>query len=199
MSQFRRWPPHAISTSASAEASLTSRHASTMLRYPPSISSSEGTRLFCECARIWQNEYDLVTRNQPLYRRGTFFRDQQSRLPALQCSHDHPPSRGAHTKELAVSTCEAARSSRWPAMVVRCALATALNGPGQYARVRATFATADSCLANLPRSSRGCCTAESANMSIDEMVPDRHVFRAAVMPASCLSSTSRCGALFLIQ
>ena len=40
---------------------------STMLRYPPSISSSVGTRSFCECARIWQSEYDLVTRNQPLY------------------------------------------------------------------------------------------------------------------------------------
>ena len=106
---------------------------STMLRYPPSICSSVGTRLFCECARIWQSEYDLVTRNQPLYRRGTFFRDQQSRLPALQCSHDHPPSRGAHTKELAVSTCEAARSSRWPAMVVRCALATALVSTPAFA------------------------------------------------------------------
>ena len=113
---------------------------STMLRYPPSISSSVGTRLFCECARIWQSEYDLVTRNQPLYGRGTFFRDQQSRLPAtcyllyrLQCSHDHPPSRGAHTKELAVSTCEAAHSFRWPAMVVRCALATALVSTPEFA------------------------------------------------------------------
>jgi hypothetical protein len=106
---------------------------STMLRYPPSISSSVGTRSFCECARIWQSEYDLVTRNQPLFGRGTFFRDQQSRLPALQCSHDHPPSRGAHTKELAVSTCEAAHSFRWPAMVVRCALATALVSTPEFA------------------------------------------------------------------
>ena len=106
---------------------------STMLRYPPSISSSIGTRPFCECARIWQSEYDLVTRNQPLYGRRTFFRDQQSRLPALQCSHDHPPSRGAHTKELAVSTCEAAHSFRWPAMVVRCALATALVSTPEFA------------------------------------------------------------------
>ena len=103
--------------------------------YPPSISSSVGTRSFCECARIWQNDYDLVTQNQTLFDRGTFFRDQQSRLPALQCSHDHPQSRGAHTKELAVSTCEAAHSFRWPAMVVRCALATALVN---FGRVRAT-------------------------------------------------------------
>ena len=105
---------------------------STMLRYPPSISSSVGTRSFCECARIWQGEYDLVTRNQPLFGRGTFFRDQQSRLPALQCSHDHPPSRGAHTKELAVSTCEAARSSRWSTMVMRYALATALVNAAMF-------------------------------------------------------------------
>ena len=105
---------------------------STMLRYPPSISSSVGT-LFCECARIWQSEYDLVTRNQPLFGRGTFFRDQQSRLPALQCSHDHPPSRGAHTKELAVSTCEAARSFRWSVMVTRYVLATALVSAAERA------------------------------------------------------------------
>ena len=72
-------------------------------------------------------------------------------------------------------------------------------GPGQYARVRATFATADSCLANLPKTLAGAAAAESANMSIDEMVPDRHVFRAAVMPASRLSSTGQCAALFLIQ
>ena len=106
---------------------------STMLRYPPSISSSVGTRPFCECARIWQSEYDLVTRNKPLYGRGTFSHDQQSRLPASQCSHDHRPSRGAHTKELAVSTCEAARSSRWPAMLVWCALATTLVSLPEFA------------------------------------------------------------------
>ena len=72
-------------------------------------------------------------------------------------------------------------------------------GPGQYARVRATFAMADSCLADMLTDVEKAAAAESANMSIDEMVLDRHVFRAAVMPASCLSSTSRCGALFLIQ
>ena len=105
---------------------------STMLRYPPSISSSVGTRLFCECTRICQSEYGLVTRNQPLFGRGTFFRDQQSRLPALQCSHDHPPSRGAHTKELAVSTCDDARSPRWPGMVMRYALATALVNTAMF-------------------------------------------------------------------
>ena len=46
---------------------------------------------------------------------------------------DHPPSRGAHTKELAVYTCEAAHSFRWPAMVVRCALATALVSTPEFA------------------------------------------------------------------
>ena len=37
------------------------------------------------------------------------------------------------------------------------------------------------------------------DVSTDEMVADRHVFRAAVMPASRLSSTSQCAALFLTQ
>ena len=106
---------------------------STMLRYPPSISSSVGTRSFCKRARIWQSDYDLVTRNQPLFGRGTFFRDQKSRLPALQCSHDHQPSRGAHTKELAVSTCEAAHRFRWSVMVTRYVLATTLVGAAECA------------------------------------------------------------------
>ena len=134
---------------------------STMLRYPPSISSSVGTRSFCECARIWQGEYDLVTRNQPLFGRGTFFRDQQSRLPALQCSHDHPPSHGAHTKELAMSTCEAARSSRWPAMVMRYALATAMVNAAEFALLsqRLTHAsqTCRESLRVLPRLSLPTC------------------------------------------
>ena len=140
---------------------MTSRHASTMLRYPPSISSSVGTRSFCECARIRHDEYVLVTRNQPLYGRVTFFRDQQSRLPALQCSHDHPPSHGAHTKELAMSTCEAARSSRWPAMVMRYALATAMVNAAEFALLsqRLTHAsqTCRESLRVLPRLSLPTC------------------------------------------
>ena len=121
---------------------------STMLRYPPSISSSEGTRLFCECARIWQSEHDPVTRNQPLYGRETFFRDQQSSLPALQCSHEHPPSRrcphngarGVHMR------------GRTQLPMVRDGHAICPGyDPGQYGRARATFATADSCLANMPK------------------------------------------------
>ena len=134
---------------------------STMLRYPPSISSSVGTRSFCECARIRHDEYVLVTRNQPLYGRVTFFRDQQSRLPALQCSHDHPPSHGAHTKELAMSTCEAARSSRWPAMVMRYALATAMVNAAEFALLsqRLTHAsqTCRESLRVLPRLSLPTC------------------------------------------
>ena len=100
---------------------------STMLWYPHSMSSSAGTRLSGECVRIWLIDYDMVTRNKPLYGRGTFSRGQNGRLSAFQCSHNHLPSRGAHshTSELAVTTCEAACSSRWPAMVLRYALATA--------------------------------------------------------------------------
>ena len=105
---------------------------STMLRYPHSISSSVGTRPFCECARIWQSNYDLVTRNQPLYGRGTFSRGQHGRLSAFQCSHNHPPPRGAHTSELAVLTCEVARSFQWSAMVMRHALATALVNTAMF-------------------------------------------------------------------
>ena len=113
-------------------------------------------------------------------------------LYRLQCSHDHPRSRGAHTKGLAVSTCEVAHSFRWPAMVVRCALATDLVSTPEFALLsqRLTHASEDV---------EKAAAAESANMSIDEMVPYRHVFHAAVMPAPCLCSTSRCGALFLIQ
>ena len=121
---------------------------STMLRYPPSISSSVGTRSFCECARIWQSEYDLVTRNQPLYGRGTFSRDQQSRLPASQCSHDHPPSRGCpHNGARSVHM-----RGRTSLPMVRDghAICPGYN-PGRCGRARATFATADSCLANMPR------------------------------------------------
>ena len=121
-------------------------------------------------------------------------RDQQSRLPALQCSHEHPPARGAHTKELAVSTCEAAHSFRWPAMVVRCALATALVSTPEFALLSQRLTHASQTCREL---FVGAAAAESANVSIDEMVRDWHVFRAAVMPASCLSSTSRCGVLFL--
>ena len=38
-----------------------------------------------------------------------------------------------------------------------------------------------------------------ADVSTIEMVADRHGFRAAVIPASWLSSTSQCAALFLTQ
>ena len=38
-----------------------------------------------------------------------------------------------------------------------------------------------------------------ADVSTIEMVTDRHVFRAAVMPAPRLSSTTQCAALFLTQ
>ena len=99
---------------------------STMLWYPHSMSSSAGTRLPGECVSIRLSEYDMVTRNQPLYGRGAFSQGQHGRLSAFQCSHDHPPSRGAHTSEVAVPTCEAACSSRWSAMVMRYALATYL-------------------------------------------------------------------------
>ena len=105
---------------------------STVLWYPHSMSSLVGTRRPGECARIRLSEYDGVTRNQSLYGRGTFSRGQHGCLSAFQCSHNHPPPRGAHTSELAVPTCEAARSSRWSTMVMRYALATALVNAAMF-------------------------------------------------------------------
>ena len=99
---------------------------STVLWYPHSMSSSAGKRPLRDCVRIRLSEGCVVTRNQPLYGRGTFSWGQHGRLSAFQCSHNHPPPRGAHTSELAVLTCEAARSFRWSAMVMWYALATAL-------------------------------------------------------------------------
>ena len=105
---------------------------STMLWYPHSMSSSAGKRPLRDCVRIRLSEGDVVTRNQPLYGRGTFSWGQHGRLSAFQCSHNHPPPRGAHTSELAVLTCEAARSFRWSAMVMRYALATALVSTAMF-------------------------------------------------------------------
>ena len=64
---------------------------STMLWYPHSMSSSAGTRPLRDCVRIRLREGGVVTRNQPLYGRGTFSRGQHGRLSAFQCSHNHPP------------------------------------------------------------------------------------------------------------
>ena len=96
-----------------------------VLWYPHSMSSSVGTRQPDERAHIRLSEYDLATRNQPLYGRGTFSRGQHGHLSAFQCSHNHPLPCGAHTSELMVPTCEGARSFRWSAMIIRYALATA--------------------------------------------------------------------------
>ena len=106
---------------------------STMLWYPHSMSSSAGTRPLRDCVRIRLSEGDVVTRNQPLYARGTFSRGQHGRLSAFQCSHNHPPLRGAHTSELAMLTCEVARSFRWSGMVMRYALATTLVNAAMFA------------------------------------------------------------------
>ena len=105
---------------------------STMLWYPHSMSSSVGKRPLRDCVRIRLSEGCVVTRNQPLYGRGTFSWGQHGRLSAFQCSHNHPPPRGAHTSELAVLTCEVARSFRWSAMAMRYALATALVNTAMF-------------------------------------------------------------------
>ena len=49
---------------------------------------------------------------------------------ALTTTHRHA---GAHTTELAVSTCEAARSFRWSVMVTRYVLATTLVSAAESA------------------------------------------------------------------
>ena len=105
---------------------------STMLWYPHSMSSSAGKRPLRDCVRIRLSEGCVVTRNQPLYGRGTFSWGQHGRLSAFQCSHNHPPLCGAHTSELAMLTCEVARSFRWSAMAMRYALATALVNTAMF-------------------------------------------------------------------
>ena len=105
---------------------------STMLWYPHSMSSSAGTRPLRDCVRIRLSKGGVMTRNQPLYGRGTFSRGQHGRLSAFQCSHNHPPPRGAHTSELAMLTCEVARSFRWSAMAMRYALATELVNTAMF-------------------------------------------------------------------
>ena len=105
---------------------------STMLWYPHSMSRSEGTRPLRDCVRIRLSEGGVLTRNQPQYCRGTFSWGQHGRLSAFQCSHNHLPPRGAHTSELTVLTCEAARRLRWSAIVMRYALATALVNTAMF-------------------------------------------------------------------
>ena len=105
---------------------------STVLWYPHSMSSSAGKRPLRDCVRIRLSEGDVVTRNQPLYGRGTFSRGQHGCLSAFQCSHNHPPPRGAHTSEIAVLTYEIARSFRWSAMVMRHVLATTLVNTAMF-------------------------------------------------------------------
>ena len=168
---------------------------STVLWYPHSMSSSVGTRRPGECARIPLSEYDVVTRNQSLYGRGTFFRGQHGCLSAFQCSHDHPPSHAmlTHQSSRCPHTCEAARSSA----VVHDGHAVCTGyGAGQYGHVRATSATVSPCLAGTAAGLEMAAAVTCADVSTIEMMADRHVFRAAVMPASRLSSTSRCAALF---
>ena len=99
---------------------------------------------------------------------------------ALTTTHRHA---GAHTTELAVSTCEAARRFRWSVMVTRYVLATTLVSAAAERELLSQRLTHAS--QTCERRFAGAAAAESANVSIDEMVLDRHVFRAAVMPKLC--------------
>ena len=171
---------------------------STMLWYPHSMSSSVGTRRPGECARIWLSDYDVVTRNQSLYGRGTFSRGQHGCLSAFQCSLlsrsptitrcSHIRARGAHMRG----------RTQLPVVHDGHAVCTGY-GAGQCGHVRATSATLPPCLAGTAARLEMDAAVTCADVSTIEMVTDRHVFRAAVMPASRLSSTSQCAALFLTQ